>query len=170
MWIKIFIVNQADFSFRRRSKTQNTQSSDSLDLLMTVQEDCTEIGDGIPQIRKDWGFNIRQGWSMQRKRWFKRSGLTLLPTVHRLLLEIVLWNGNWAHKKKKQKKNSKQKRKYTIGLQAENGHENNPNVQICDIKMQAYMLIWACFHWTHYFYNLLGWLWKNLQILFQFFF
>lgn len=46
-------------------------------------------------------FYKKEGLSMWRKKsvldWFD---LTLLPTVHQLA-EIVLWNGNWAIKKKK---------------------------------------------------------------------
>lgn len=57
-----FYLKPSRFFFEKEdSKTQNAQRSDSLDLLMTVQKDCTEIGDGIPQNRKDLGFKIRQG-------------------------------------------------------------------------------------------------------------
>lgn len=52
------------------------------------------------QKRKEWDKKKRQGWSKRRKGGLEWSGLTRLPTV-RQLVEIVLWNGNWAIKKKK---------------------------------------------------------------------
>lgn len=117
-WIFIFLfLKRYRVQRKAKMKSQINQSTDSLELLLITDKDFTEIRVGNPyrtQNRREGGLKKkkRQGWSKGRKGGLEWFGLTLLPTV-RQLVEIVLWNGNWAIKKKEK---SKQKGKCNTQL------------------------------------------------------
>lgn len=144
---RFFVFFKKDSTEESKTDTQNKQSIDSLDLLLIIYKDFTEIGVGDPyrtQNRKEGDLKKkkRQGWSIWRKGGLDWFGLTLLPTVHQLA-EIVLWNGNWAHKKEE---NSKQKKENATHSWAEciKWTSKQPE-QTCDT------VVWKC--WSAYWFK-----------------